>query len=154
MAPPITPVATGNASTETPEIDNAKRKRQPRNSACQACATLKMKCVGSPIPGVCERYAMIDCIRSVIGSESLQSFHARAVEFRIVQLKRLCSRAAGYGAHKPTAINSYSVLLSSAVMERVPVRPCSSSVGFVVLAEPRVTRPFSHGTYQAFSVRS
>ncbi|OQO04988.1 hypothetical protein B0A48_08006 [Cryoendolithus antarcticus] len=42
-----------SAIEATPET--AKRKRQPRNSACQSCSGLKMKCCPSTVPGCCER---------------------------------------------------------------------------------------------------
>ncbi|EMD01188.1 hypothetical protein BAUCODRAFT_21121 [Baudoinia panamericana UAMH 10762] len=35
--------------------EREKRKRQPRNTACQACAAVKMKCLPGPVPGRCER---------------------------------------------------------------------------------------------------
>lgn len=35
--------ATTAPQTSTPDSDKLKRKRQPRNSACQGCAALKMK---------------------------------------------------------------------------------------------------------------
>lgn len=39
----------------TPDNSNTlKRKRQPRNSACQNCAALKMKCISTD-QGKCER---------------------------------------------------------------------------------------------------
>ena len=57
LPPPTTPAPpAANASNgASPTDESAKRKRQPRNSACQPCASLKMKCVPSPVPGKCER---------------------------------------------------------------------------------------------------
>ncbi|KAK0364121.1 hypothetical protein LTR94_012245 [Friedmanniomyces endolithicus] len=56
MDPPQTPEVPLGALHEAQSLDGSeKRKRQPRNSACQACATLKMKCVPGPVVGKCER---------------------------------------------------------------------------------------------------
>ncbi|KAM0723174.1 hypothetical protein Q7P37_001374 [Cladosporium fusiforme] len=56
--PPETPRSLSNEAPDnnnaTP-IAGAKRKRQPRNSACLTCAGLKMKCVATSVPGTCER---------------------------------------------------------------------------------------------------
>jgi hypothetical protein len=58
-APPVLPAPLAEpVGGETPEV-REKRKRQPRNSACQPCAALKMKCVASPVPGKCERYVYL-----------------------------------------------------------------------------------------------
>ncbi|KAK1074643.1 hypothetical protein LTR12_011940 [Friedmanniomyces endolithicus] len=55
MEPPQTPEVSLGAHHEAQSVDGSeKRKRQPRNSACQACATLKMKCVPGPVVGKCE----------------------------------------------------------------------------------------------------
>ena len=53
---PAAPLTVANANEGTsPTDESAKRKRQPRNSACQPCAQLKMKCVPSAVAGKCER---------------------------------------------------------------------------------------------------
>lgn len=46
--------------------DRAKRKRQPRNSACQSCAALKMKCIATAVPGVCERCVVPDLVARLL----------------------------------------------------------------------------------------
>ncbi|KAF2717556.1 hypothetical protein K431DRAFT_232872 [Polychaeton citri CBS 116435] len=48
-------------------LNQRKRQRQPRNSACQPCASLKMKCVPGPVAGVCERCNRMrrDCVAPV-----------------------------------------------------------------------------------------
>ncbi|SMQ46861.1 unnamed protein product [Zymoseptoria tritici ST99CH_3D7] len=48
-----TPMSTAPA-LQTPQSEDLKRKRQPRNSACQHCAQLKMKCI-QQANGICER---------------------------------------------------------------------------------------------------
>lgn len=60
MPPPPPPPATDDvagahsaATMETPE--SKKRVRQPRNSACEKCASLKMKCVRNAEGERCER---------------------------------------------------------------------------------------------------
>ncbi|QIX01937.1 hypothetical protein AMS68_007454 [Peltaster fructicola] len=55
------------AGSDNDNADKTKRKRQPRNSACQSCAALKMKCIATTTPGVCERCARMnrDCIPAV-----------------------------------------------------------------------------------------
>jgi len=55
---PYTPGAQAYPAhnNDTPTEAREKRKRQPRNSACQACASLKMKCVPAPTADKCERY--------------------------------------------------------------------------------------------------
>ncbi|KAF2214922.1 hypothetical protein CERZMDRAFT_95302 [Cercospora zeae-maydis SCOH1-5] len=52
-------------SVATPD-GQLKRKRQPRNSACQACAALKMKCIATAT-GRCERCHRMDreCIPAI-----------------------------------------------------------------------------------------
>ncbi|TKA82905.1 hypothetical protein B0A55_01164 [Friedmanniomyces simplex] len=68
MEPPQTPGVSLGASQEALSADaGEKRKRQPRNSACQACATLKMKCVPGPVVGKCERCHRMgkDCIAAI-----------------------------------------------------------------------------------------
>ncbi|KAK4902189.1 hypothetical protein LTR27_001092 [Elasticomyces elasticus] len=51
-----TPRVSLGAEQDPAAMDSDKRKRQPRNSACQACASLKMKCVPDVmVPGKCER---------------------------------------------------------------------------------------------------
>lgn len=59
-AVPHTPLAVaGAAAHEAVSADRGeKRKRQPRGSACQACASLKMKCIWSELDdqlSKCER---------------------------------------------------------------------------------------------------
>ncbi|KAL1585272.1 hypothetical protein WHR41_05848 [Cladosporium halotolerans] len=71
--------------TRTPSRDGAdatptagtKRKRQPRNSACQSCAALKMKCIATAIPGVCERCNRMsrDCLPSIPKPRKRQSIN-------------------------------------------------------------------------------
>ncbi len=62
MDPPQTPDVSLVAHNEAQSLDGSeKRKRQPRNSACQACATLKMKCVPGPVVGRCERLVVRTC---------------------------------------------------------------------------------------------
>ncbi|KAK0289346.1 hypothetical protein LTR35_002543 [Friedmanniomyces endolithicus] len=68
MDPPQTPEVPLGPHHEAQSLDGSeKRKRQPRNSACQACATLKMKCVPGPVVGKCERcYRMSrDCTATI-----------------------------------------------------------------------------------------
>ncbi|KAK4508598.1 hypothetical protein PRZ48_002337 [Zasmidium cellare] len=57
--------ATTAAPQSTPD-NELKRKRQPRNSACQGCAALKMKCISTP-NGKCERCNRMDrdCVPAV-----------------------------------------------------------------------------------------
>ncbi|CAK1356118.1 uncharacterized protein RHO25_000247 [Cercospora beticola] len=57
--------AAASQSIATPD-GQLKRKRQPRNSACQACAALKMKCIATPT-GRCERCHRMEreCIPAV-----------------------------------------------------------------------------------------
>ncbi|KAK1810063.1 hypothetical protein LTR12_015578 [Friedmanniomyces endolithicus] len=68
MDPPQTPEVPLGAHHEAQSLDGSeKRKRQLRNSACQACATLKMKCVPGPVVCKCERcYRMSrDCTATI-----------------------------------------------------------------------------------------
>ncbi|KAK5120950.1 hypothetical protein LTR85_005734 [Meristemomyces frigidus] len=64
---PMAPPGSAHAHDEPSAEAGEKRKRQPRNSACQPCASLKMKCVASNVSGKCERCHRMDreCIPSV-----------------------------------------------------------------------------------------
>ncbi|EME49397.1 hypothetical protein DOTSEDRAFT_163734 [Dothistroma septosporum NZE10] len=57
-----------NPALATPDSEklNRKRQRQPRNSACQGCASLKMKCISTD-HGKCERCNRMDrdCVPAV-----------------------------------------------------------------------------------------
>ncbi|CAK4034601.1 hypothetical protein AC578_9767 [Lecanosticta acicola] len=53
-------------ASNTPDRGELKRKRQPRNSACQSCSALKMKCISTP-NGKCERCNRMDrdCVPAI-----------------------------------------------------------------------------------------
>lgn len=59
--PAVAGATTPKASTPDSDL-SLKRKRQPRNSACQGCAALKMKCIATA-NGKCERYVLVLAFR-------------------------------------------------------------------------------------------